>query len=172
MKRNLFLLILFFSFSCSAQAQIVTEKANANEPAAVVNKLWEAMRKKDGEAIKGLFLPAGQLVAIDQPRDGKGASTTRVLSADDFAKLIVEKKGEFIERMPRPDVGIYGDLAVVSGRYTFHVGEQFSHCGTNTFNLARTTNGWKIANAASTLEFQCENDLKKLSATKNADMRK
>lgn len=116
------------------------------------------MRAKNGEAIKGLFLPGGQLVAIDKPRDGKGASKTRVLSADDFAKLIVEKKGEFIERMPRPNVRIFGDLATVSGRYTFHVGEQFSHCGTNTFNLARTAEGWKIANAASTLEFRCQKE--------------
>ena len=156
-------------FSLPTQAQTGTKKTDAPEPAAVINKLWEAMRVKNGEAIKGLFLPGGQLVAIDKPRDGKGASKTRALSADDFAKLIVEKKGEFIERMPRPDVRIFGDLAVVSGRYTFHVGDQFSHCGTNTFNLARTADGWKIANAVSTLEFQCESDLKGAATTKRAD---
>lgn len=160
MKRISFLLILTFTFSFSAQAQQTGADKTAAEPAAVVNKLWDAMRTKDGSAIKALFVPGGQLVAIDKPRDGKGASTTRVLSAEDFAKLIVEKKGEFIERMPRPDVRIFGDLAVVSGRYTFHVGEQFSHCGTNTFNLARTSEGWRIGNAASTLESQCQSDLK------------
>jgi len=48
---------------------------------------------------------------------------------------------------------------VVTGRYTFHVGDKFSHCGANTFNLVRTETGWLIANGASTLEFQCERDL-------------
>jgi hypothetical protein len=62
--------------------------------------------------------------------------------------------------MPDKDVRLNGDLAIVAGRYTFYVGEKFSHCGTNTFNLVRTESGWRIANAASTLEFQCERDLK------------
>jgi hypothetical protein len=101
------------------------------------------------------------LIAIDKPRDGKGVSTTRVLSGDAFAKMISEAKApEFIESMPAPDVRVSGDMAVVTGRYTFHVGDKFSHCGTNTFNLVRTTDGWKIANAASTLEFQCDADQK------------
>ena len=40
---------------------------------------------------------------------------------------------------------IDGDLAVVSGRYTFYVGDKFSHCGKDVFNLLRTEAGWKIA---------------------------
>ncbi|HSK71587.1 MAG TPA: hypothetical protein VK892_07825, partial [Pyrinomonadaceae bacterium] len=77
------------------------------------------------------------------------------------AKMISEAKGgDFIEKMPNKEVKITGDLAIVSGRYTFHVGEKFSHCGTNTFNLVKTETGWRIANAASTLEFQCERDLR------------
>ena len=74
--------------------------------------------------------------------------------------------------MPDKDVRIDGDLAIVSGRYTFYVGEKFSHCGLNTFNLVRTETGWQIANAASTLEFQCERDLKAIEIqTVEADPR-
>ncbi len=119
------------------------------------------MKAKSFEDIKNTFMPEGQLVAVDKPRDGKGISKTRVFTADGFAKAISEAKGgEFIEKMPDKNVLIDGDLAVVSGRYTFYVGDKFSHCGLNTFNLVRTDTGWKIANAASTLEFQCERDLK------------
>jgi hypothetical protein len=50
-------------------------------------------------------------------------------------------------------------MAVVTGRYTFYVGDKFSHCGANTFNLVRTEAGWLIANGASTHELQCERDL-------------
>jgi len=132
-------------------------KAAADVPA----KLFAAMKAKSFEDIRATFMPDGQLVAIDKPRDGKGISKTRVFSAESFAKNISEaKSAEFIEKMPNKDVKITGDLAVVSGRYTFFVGEKFSHCGTNTFNLVRTEAGWRIANAASTLEFQCERDLK------------
>ncbi len=68
--------------------------------------------------------------------------------------------GEFIEKMPEKDVKVTGDMAMVSGRYTFYVGDKFSHCGTNTFHLVRTDAGWKIANGASTLELQCDADIK------------
>ena len=128
---------------------------------AVIDRLWEGMRLKNAEMIKSVFTAEGQLVAIDKPRDGKGLSKTRIFTAEAFAKNISEAKApEFLEKMPAPDVKIFGDLAIVTGRYTFYVGDKFSHCGTNTFNLVRTESGWKVVNGASTLEFQCENDLK------------
>jgi hypothetical protein len=155
--KKLLLLILtlaFCFFSIDAQTD------DKKDALAVIDRLWEGMRTKNGEAIKSLFTPDGQLVAIDKPRDGNGLSKTRVFSGEAFAKMIAEAKApEFIERMPQPQVNIFGDLATVYGRYTFHVGDKFSHCGTNTFNLVRTEGGWKIANAASTLEFQCQRDL-------------
>ncbi len=151
----LFYLILIITVPIFAQTDDKKAAAEA------VDKLWAGMKAKSAEQIKAIFLPGGQLIAIDKPRDGKGVSTTRVLSGDDFAKLISEAKApEFVESMPSPDVRVSGDMAVVTGRYTFHVGNKFSHCGTNTFNLVRTEQGWKIANAASTLEFQCDADLK------------
>jgi hypothetical protein len=136
---------------------------------AVVNQLFAAMKAKDAEQIKSVFSPDGQLIAIDKPRDGKGASKTRVLTGEAFATMIAGNKGaDYIEQMPSPEARVSGDLAVVSGRYTFHLGEKLSHCGTNTFNLVRTETGWKIANAASTLEFQCERDLRAVSVPKIA----
>jgi hypothetical protein len=164
--RQILLLILTLAFCVSIQAQTAAETAK-QDAIAVIDRLWEAMRTKNADAIKALFTPEGQLVAIDKPRDGNGLSKTRVLSGDAFAKLISESKApEFVERMPQPQVNVFGDLATVYGRYTFHVGEKFSHCGANTFNLVRTETGWKIANAASTLEFQCERDLQMVKIPK------
>jgi hypothetical protein len=121
-----------------------------------VQNLFAAMKAKDAAAISALFLKEGQLVAIDRPRTGDGPSTTRIFSAETFAKLIAESKaGEFNEQMKDPEVKIFGDMALVYGRYTFHVADKFSHCGTNSFQLVRTPDGWKIGNAASTLEFKC-----------------
>jgi hypothetical protein len=133
----------------------------------VVNQLFEGMKTKNVEQMKAAFSAEGQLIAIDKPRDGKGLSKTRLFSGEAFAKMISEAKGaDFIEKMPSPEARISGDLAIVSGRYTFFVGDKFSHCGTNTFNLVRTETGWKIANGASTLEFQCDRDLKAVEIPK------
>mgnify|MGYP001811199433 CR=1 FL=1 len=160
MKKFLILLILWLLVSNGfAQNSKSDDLKNVSQ---VPDKLFAAMKAKNFEEIRAIFTPEGQLVAIDKPRDGgNGISKTRVFTAESFAKTISEAKGaDFIEKMLDKNIKISGDLAVVSGRYTFYVGEKFSHCGTNTFNLIRTENGWKIANAASTLEFQCERNLK------------
>lgn len=121
---------------------------------AVADQLFEAMRVKNASLIKSLFIENGQLTAIDKPRSGEGLSTTRNFSADAFAKTVSESQaGEIIEKMPDKTTRIYGESAVVYGRYTFHVGDRLSHCGTNAFHLLKTGNDWKIANATSTLEF-------------------
>lgn len=162
--KELIILIVVFIVAAMAIAGQTGKVADAfktsDDPAAIPDLLFTAMRGKDQEKIRGLFLPEGQLVALDKPRDGQGPSTSRVFSAESFAKNIAGVKGEIIERMPQKKVEISGDLAVVSGRYTLHIGDKFSHCGLNTFNLLRTENGWKIVNAASTLIFQCDDDLK------------
>lgn len=161
MKKILLPLILTLALCASAAAQTapknVAAKADDKQEAiATANKLFEAMRVKGAEAIRALFTPEGQLVAIDRPRTGEGLSKMRVFTADAFAKAISEAKApEFIEKMAQPEVKIFGDMALDFGRYTFHVGDKFSHCGTNSFHLVRTADGWKIANAASTLEFDC-----------------
>jgi|GEM_PF-160816 len=159
MKQILILTLLILSTGATGLAQ-VGAKTN-DDAAAVPDMLFTAMRAKNADGIRAVFIPEGQLVAIDKPRDGKGISKTRVFTADAFAKMIAGATGgDFIEKMPEKEVKISGDMGIVSGRYTFHVGDKFSHCGTNTFHLVRTEAGWKIANGASTLEFQCDADLK------------
>jgi hypothetical protein len=156
-----FILIGIFSISTIAQTDDKTAAID------VVNRLFAGMKAKDAEQIKAAFAAEGQLVAIDKPRDGKGLSKTRLFTGEAFAKMISEAKGgDFIEMMPSPEARVSGDMALVTGRYTFYVGDKFSHCGTNTFNLVRTETGWRIANGASTLEFQCDRDLKAVAVPK------
>ncbi len=162
MKKYLMLLIfaLTGTFSFNAQNISPNSKTADAQAVAVIDKLWEAMRTKNADAIRGLFTPEGQLVTVTKPRTSEEPSKTRVFTVGDFAKMIAAGTGEFIERMPQPETKIFGDAAIVFGRYTFHVGDKFSHCGTNTFNLVRTPDGWKIANGVSTMESQCQSDLK------------
>jgi hypothetical protein len=166
MKQIAITLAIVLAFASFLVAQSPNDEDSAIE---VVNKLFAAMKAKDADAIRSVFSSDGQLIAIDRPRDGKGASKLRLFTGDAFATMIAGSKGpDFIEQMPSPEARISGDLAVVSGRYTFHLGDKLSHCGMNTFNLVRTESGWKIGNAASTLEFQCDRDLRAVSIAKIA----
>lgn len=162
MKRTGLICITLICFAAAALGQ--DEKRAALE---VINRLFEAMRVKNADQIRSVFTADGQFIAIDRPRDGKGPSKTRIYSGEAFAKMISEAKGaEYIEKMISPEVHLSGDLAMVSGRYTFYLGDKFSHCGTDTFNLARTEAGWKIVQGAFTLEFACERDLKAVDVAK------
>lgn len=151
MRKILYILMLMCAVNFNIQAQNSTDDKKA--AAEIPDKLFAAMKAKDYQQIKSLFLVGGQLTAFDQPKDGKGFSTTRNFTGDAFALMISGAKApEFVEKMPTKDVRIYGDSAVVIGRYTFHLGEKFSHCGTNAFHLLKSNGEWKIANASSTLE--------------------
>lgn len=155
-KRVLFavLLTLFASITIIAQ----NDKQAAID---VVNQLFAGMKAKSADQIRSVFAPDVHFLAIDKPRDGKGISRSRISTGEAFIKMISESKSaEYNEKMISPEVRISGDLAVVSGRYTFYVGDKFSHCGTDIFNLVRTEAGWKIVQGAFTLEIQCERDLK------------
>ncbi len=164
MRLQLLSLTIVLVVSVSSFAQ--DDKQSAVD---VVNQLFAGMKAKNVEQIKAVFSAEGQLVAIDKSRDGKGLSTLRIFTGEAFSKMISDAKGgDFIETMPSPDARVEGDMAIVTGRYTFYVGDKFSHCGTNTFNLVRTETGWKIANGASTLEFQCDRDLKAVTIAKVA----
>jgi hypothetical protein len=148
-------LFIFFSALTAQQSPAPEEKVNpAKEALAVVTRLFEAMQARDADGIRATFVPDGQL-AITQKRNGQ--TTIRIVTADAFAKSISEGKGVYRERMYKPEALVTGDLVTVRGRYGFYVDDLFSHCGLNSFHLMRTQQGWKIVNAASTLEFDgCE----------------
>ena len=164
MKKHLLVAAILLAAATAIFAQ--DEKQAAIE---VVDQLFAGMKAKSAEQIRAVFAPDVHFLAIDKPKDGKGLSKSRVITGEAFVKMISEAKGpDFIEKMISPEARISGDMAVVSGRYTFYVGEKFSHCGTDTFNLVRTEAGWKIVQGAFTLEFQCERDLKAVSIPKIA----
>jgi hypothetical protein len=162
MKRKLNQVILLFTLVATialGQTPKTDESGDqAKEALAVVNKLFAAMRAKDAAAMRAIFSSEGQLAAT-QRRNGQ--PSVRVYNGEAFAKLIVDTPGVLKERMYKPEMLVSGDLVLVRGRYGFYVDERFSHCGTNSFHLMRMADGWKIVNAASTIEqANCEPESK------------
>ncbi|MGB7923913.1 MAG: nuclear transport factor 2 family protein [Pyrinomonadaceae bacterium] len=154
--RKLFALVLvFFSFTASP---LLAQADASKEVMSVVQRLFDAMRAREVATVRAVFIPEGQLVSTSL-RDGQ--PTTRVLTIDAFARLVNDAKEPFIERMFKPKVRVYGDMATVEGRYDFHVGQRLTNCGTNSFQLVRTSGGWKIAHVVSTIQTKgCEGQSK------------
>jgi hypothetical protein len=157
------LLLLVFAVGACSSAQIATPSTAAPSPRAasgiapdpqaeaevlaVVNRLWEAMRTNDSSMARSVFDSTAQMVSII---DRNGARSVRWSRADGFVRAIGSAQTPWIERMVGPEVRIDGNLASVWTWYDFTVNGALSHCGYDSIELARLTEGWKIIYIADT----------------------
>ena len=112
-----------------------------------VNRLWEAMRTNDSTMARSAFDSTAQMVSII---DRNGARSVRWARVDGFVRAIGSARTPWIERMVGPEVRIDGNLASVWTWYDFTVNGAVSHCGYDSIELARLTEGWKIIYIADT----------------------
>jgi len=147
MKKFGILLVLsaIIPFLCpSANAAQTAEE----EVVAVVAKVFEGMRTRDGELLKSLFHPDATMTGTGM-REGSYRAT--INSPDRWIESISGSTGPVIdERFYNPVVEISGPLASVWTEYDLYVGEEFRHCGVDAFHLALTGEGWKIVHLADT----------------------
>ncbi len=147
MKISRLLLVLF----CASLCLPATFAGSPDEAAvlAPVNAMFDAMSKRDAEAIKKPLLAGGTLVLM---RDGK---PVRMTFEDFAARVATPGKERIEERIHDPLVRIDHDLAVVWAPFEFLVDGKVDHCGTDLFNLVRTDGEWRIASIADTGRKDC-----------------
>lgn len=142
--RSLSLLLLaLFAAPLSAQS---TDDERA--VVAVIERTFDAMKARDTAAFRAVFAPGARIVATSTDREGKPAM--REMTIDRFVGAIAGAREELVERIFDPQVRISDNLATVWTEYDFHAGGKFSHCGVDAFQLARTTDGWKIVHVTDT----------------------
>lgn len=125
--------------------------AQASEEAAVIavaQKMFDAMRTRDTLALRSVFDSSARLVGVSRR---SGAPRVSVTPASRFIAAVGSATGDaWNERMWDPEVRIDGDIAQLWVKYDFHLGTKFSHCGIDAFQMARTSDGWKIVQVADT----------------------
>lgn len=144
-----FLITLLLLIAAPATAQDGTA-AERQAVLAGVERLFAAMLARDGAAIAGITDPAGVVTAITM--DGAGGSVVATASWAEFAQRLPQAPGPIRERMFDPEVRIRGDLALVWSRYDLWLGDTFSHCGTDLFELIRRDGRWLLLHASFTRE--------------------
>lgn len=108
-----------------------------------VNTLFDAMRKGDSTLLRSVFSTGMILQSVSNNKEGKAILSTE--KADDFVKAIgAAHIAVYDERIVFGDIKIDGDLASVWAPYKFYLGDKFSHCGVDVFQLMKTGEGWKI----------------------------
>jgi len=144
--RKLALFLAWFVFSTIASGQTSAEVEAVVEP---IKQLFDAMRASDTTKLRATFHPEAKLMTTYT--DKAGEPQVQISTVDDFVQSIGRPHEEvYDEKIWSYDVNIDDNLATAWTDYTFYVGEQMSHCGVNAFQLAKTTDGWKIIHITDT----------------------
>lgn len=104
--------------------------------------LFDAMERKDADAVRDVFLPEARLVAVASGPQGTATTWTTV---EEFVDAIVLRNEDLLERLWNPTVRVDGEIATLWVDYDFHLDRRFSHCGVDAFHMVRMSGEWKIA---------------------------
>ena len=141
MKQFAILFIIFCIGIFKINAQTATVEENAVK--LTITTLFDGMRASDTTLIRQAFALKSIMQTIAINKEGK--AVVRTESVDAFVKSIALPHPEkYDERIIFTKILIDGNLASVWTDYKFYVGEKFSHCGVNSFQLFKSEAGWKI----------------------------
>ncbi len=135
----LLVLSLFLVLPLMAQKEEKSEKAIK----AVIHQFFEGLEKGDTALLKSTCTrqPVFQTYMADS--DGKWQVYT-----EDFTEFVTfvgtPTKDKYKEQIEFDAVLSEQALASVWTPYRFYLNGNLSHCGTNSFQLVKTTAGWKI----------------------------
>lgn len=134
--RSLFLLLTIINLKTNAQS-------GSDEVIEPINALFDGMRQSDTALMRSAFAPAALLQTIVKTKDG--LTTVRTEELKKFLSSVAQPHDEVYDEQIRIDlVKVDGDLAMAWTPYRFYVGDKFSHCGVNSFQLVRLNGSWKI----------------------------
>lgn len=155
------ILFLLFVLSASvAYSQTAEETKAIMEP---VNQLFTGMNKGDSSLVRSAFVTGANLYTVTKDKEGKP-----VLRKDEVQKFAnaVGTPHDQVWSEPIWEVKIQmdGNLASVWTKYAFYLGNKFSHCGVDAFQLFRGADGkWKIFYLADTRQREGCNVPKEIS---------
>ena len=141
-----------FAAALTPRAAAAQAAADTAAILATVQGLFDAMAARDSAALASLVTREGVFAVVVV----EGDSATRVAhqSLAGFIGSIGMPGPLLRERMWQPVVHVSGPFAIVWTPYDFHIGERFSHCGTDIFTLARIGGAWRITGGSYTIQQQ------------------
>ena len=132
-------LVLILTFA-SLKAFSQTAEEAVKKP---IKLLFDGMRNSDSNMLKAAFTTGAILQTVVKDKDG--ATKVQTESAVDFIAALSKPHASICDERIRFDViRVDSDMAIVWTPYKFYLGDQFSHCGVNSFQLVKLNNEWKI----------------------------
>jgi len=141
------LVIAAFAWPASSAAQGASSQSADSEILAVVNAVFEGMRRADSAMVRPLFHAKARLITMDSRSPGARIEE----SVEGFIRSLVQPRTEvYDERLSNVKTMIDGSLASVWADYKFYRGTTLNHCGVDHFLLVKEGGTWKIIELADT----------------------
>lgn len=147
-------MIRFLSIALFAASFALSAAAADTAPIEqVMAGFHEAVISHDGERLKGFFLPQGTAwfnVLTDEALLRLRAKTpdapkVRPGSIQDFAAFVTGSKADLDPKHTEVEIRSDGTVATAWFRFRFMIGGQEKNRGSETWQLVKTEDGWKIA---------------------------
>jgi hypothetical protein len=113
-----------------------------------IKRLFDGMRAHDSVMIRSAFVE-GAVMMSPVPRADR-PQRVQWGSIDAFVTQAGAPGEPWDEQLYDPVITLDGGLASVWVFYTFATGSTFRHCGYDSINVVRTTDGWRISSIADT----------------------
>lgn len=152
MIRTAIVVSLLFATGAAAQEPTIKSAAGPEADVAAVREVvvgvFDAMRAADTTSLASWFHPEARLISTSR-QQGRPVAGVEEVSA--FTNAVGAPHDKvYDERVWDLEIRVDGDLAVAWMPYAFYLGDQFSHCGVDLFQLVRTADGWRIIELADT----------------------
>ena len=138
MKKLLLTLITVFTMNINTYAQ-----SPQSDVQKVIEILFDGMRAGDSGMVSKAFSTDAIMQTV--AKNEAGETVVKQTELAKFLDIVGTPRDEVLdERITSYDIKVDGDLASAWTPYQFYIGEKFSHCGVNSFQLVKTSGQWKI----------------------------
>ena len=138
MKKTISLLILATCFVGTANAQ-----SPEVEVQKVIETMFDGMRAGDSSMVASAFSRDAIMQTVQKNQAGEAVKIEG--SLEQFLNAVGTPHDDvWDEKILDYQIKIDADLATVWTPYQFYMGDNFSHCGVNSFQLAKLEGEWKI----------------------------
>ncbi len=119
-------------------------QSNETEVQKIVQTFFKGFHAQDSTLIKEVVHTGVRMQSI-----GKNQTGEMILSSQDFSGFLasicsIPETTSFKEEIHSYEVKMDGKMANVWTPYTFYINDAISHCGTNSFQLFKRDDVWKI----------------------------
>ena len=130
---------------------IASGQSKADEQAVmiVVDKFFAALEARDEQALELILYPGSLNISATMQSDAGNSLSVR--SYEDLLSRFAEGP-PIVERYWDHTLLIRGAIAVFWAPYDLYIGEDFSHCGADSFQLAKQDGRWWLSNLSWTIE--------------------